>query len=167
MAMDESKQDETKKDESKKDDIVAWAIEAANRLYTDPNIRRFDPELEKRIAGKNSIFQGDHNGARARWVASYPGSRGDWGLNKGGLVYFQTELEADKIAAGIVVLKRGKDTVAARPVTEVWPKVKNANWMDLGDGEFCWVDENFNPATGNSNRYITNPDEKTDPDEKF
>src|SRR3954447_26168011 len=88
-------------DDSRRHEIIRVALEASERLYTDPAIKRFSPELEQRTAGKNHLFQGDFPMGRIRWVVSYPGTRGDWSLNKDGLLYLRTALEQSKIAAGI------------------------------------------------------------------
>jgi hypothetical protein len=149
-------------DDSRRHEIIRLALEASERLYTDPAIKRFSPELEQKIAGKNHLFQGDFPVGRIRWVVSYPGQRGDFSLNKDGLLYLRTALEQGKIAAGIVVLKRGNMVANARPVAEVWPKLIHAVWMNYGTGDFCWVDDQFSPTTGNigsGSRFIDNPDD--------
>ena len=96
---------------------------------------------------------------------SYPGQRGDWSVNKGGLLYLKTSLEKGKIVAGIVVLKAGGKIIAAASILDVWPKVEGAFWFDYGDGEFTWVNSNFEPTnfppSSSGGRYaVPDDDEK-------
>lgn len=142
------------------DDITRKAIQAAERLYTDPRIRRFDPASEQKIAGKNHLFHGDLDIGSVRFLASFPGSRGDWSLSKTGLLYLWSTVAESKIIRGIVTLRRGAFQVKGESITRIWPKLEGAFWFDYGSGEFCWVDENFNLATnsGSGSRYYTDPD---------
>src|SRR5262249_5419313 len=131
------------------DEVSRLAIEAATRLYTDPTILRFEPKLELEIFGKNHGWQGDLLGpgrGRSRWQVSFPGQRGDWALSKSGLMYLRDALAAGKIQAATVVLKAGVKVINAKSIKYVWPKVEHAYWMDLGSGEFTWVNSTFDPT---------------------
>jgi hypothetical protein len=143
-------------------EVNKLAIEAAARLYTnDPIIKRFDPELEKQIAGFNHLHQGDLPGVgRVRFLSSFPGQRGDWSISRSGLRYLLDALAAGKIQAGIVVLKQGAKVSNAKSATEVSEKLKDAVWLDYGNGEFTWVNFNFEPTNkpSGSGSYITDPD---------
>ena len=142
------------------DDLVQRAIEATAKLYTDKTIKPFNPDLQQQIAGKNALYQGDLDGiGRVRWLVSFPGQKGDWGLNKGGLLYLKTALQEGKIAAGIVVLRRKNANVNVGQVKEVWNRLKDADWIEGSNGEFVYVNERFEPTNFNSGRYITDPDE--------
>src|SRR4051812_2068642 len=112
------------------DEITRRALELTDQLFTNPANRRFDQKLEQEIAGLNRLYQGDHDIGRVRWLVSNQSMRGDYGLNHNGTLYLRDALPQLKIAAGIVVLtKRGSQIVNKLPVTEVWERVKNANWL--------------------------------------
>lgn len=149
--------------EDDNDDITRKAIQAAEHLYSDPRIRRFDPASEQKIAGKNHMFHGDLDFGQVEFLVSFPGSRGDWSLSKTGLLYLSRVVEESKIIRGIVTLRRGAFQVKGGSITRIWPTLdKEAFWLDFGSGEFTWVDADFNLATnsGSGSRYY-HPDDPT------
>ena len=138
--------------------ITSRALELTKQLYTSTAIRKYDPKLSEQIAGYNRLMQADLDGGRVRWLASSQSQLGDWSINRGGIEHLLNSLQEQKIVAGIVVLTKSGAVVNSMPVAEVAEKLKDVRWLD-GKGEFCWVDENFNPIDRNRDRYITDPDE--------
>src|SRR3954447_24390431 len=107
------------------------AIERAGGFHSDPRWGRFEPALERETAGKNHVWQGDFEDiGRIRAVVSFPGQRGDYALNKIGLSNLLAAREADKIAFGLVVLRKGNINVAVETITKLWPKLQNTAWYD-------------------------------------
>ena len=145
-------------------EIVLRAIEEAKTLYSNPRIRRYKRDLEKEKANKNHLHIGRFNDiGRIEYLVSYPGSRGDWSLSKSGAIYLKDLVEEGKAAVGIVLLRSKGQNVGALSILEVWPKLQNAVWYDFGEGEFCWVNEKFEPTTNSQSlspdRYVEDPDE--------
>jgi hypothetical protein len=142
-------------------EIVQRAIEEARTLYSNPRIKRYKPELEKKHADKNHLYIGRFDFGRIEYLVSYPGARGDWSLSKSGLLYPKSLVDEEKAAAGIVLLMKGK-IIGAASVLDVWAKVKDGHWFDRGEGEFTWVNANFEPTnsqSSSSDRYVDDPDE--------
>jgi len=143
-------------------EIVLRAIEEAKNLYTNPRIKRYKPELEKKLADKNHLYIGRFDFGRIEYLVSYPGQRGDWSISKSGLLYLKTLVEEMKAGAGIVVLMQAGKTIAATSVLDVWAKVKDSHWFNFGEGELTWVNASFEPTNSlspSSNRYVDDPDE--------
>ena len=138
--------------------ITQRALELTDGLYTNSAIKRYDPKLEEQIAGLNRLYQGSFSFGRVRWLVSGQSHLGDYGVNRGGIDHLRLGLHDDKIVAGVVVLVKKYTIINKSLVSDVSRRIECADWLDLGRGQFCSVDQSFNLIDRDHGRFITDPD---------